>query len=271
MTLSRTFGSVRPVSAGKSAKTELFNNLGIYRFCIAFALIDYFDILDFIDLRDSPNATAKYFYAFVVMVFITWYFIRWKKIELSLAPAIFLLFFMITGLAFAANLFIQGTRQSYVTAFIGSLVYSLALFIPAGAVALDIQRLTRDLLLVFSIGAVFYLVEAIIKPLDLVSDLTFLHEVQIHKSLVLRACALPQHPYRSKKTRDFFSRRNARGTSSSSYVNLGVSASSVRTRCDRAAISCSWCAVCAGHVKLCDQHSDVDFGGERTAAALLFL
>ena len=183
MTLSRTFGSVVPAGVGKVATTVLFNNLSIYRFCIAFALIDYCDILDYLD-NSELNSPAKYFYAFVVLVFIGSYFMRWKKPEISLGPAIFLSFFILTGVAFAINFFINDSRQSYVTAFIGSLVYALAMFIPAGAVALDARRLTKDLLLAFSIGTVLYLVEAAIKPLDLVRSLTYLHEVQVHKSLV---------------------------------------------------------------------------------------
>jgi hypothetical protein len=64
------------------------------------------------------------------------------------------------------------------------LVWSLALFIPAGSIGLDAQRLTRDLRWVFFFCTVLYVIEAIIKPLDVVSHLTPLHEVQVHKSLV---------------------------------------------------------------------------------------
>ena len=183
MTLSRTFDSLVPAGAGSVATTVPFNILGIYRFCIAFALIDYFDVLDYLDLSQLNNP-AKYLYAFVALAFIASYFVRWKKFELSIAPAIFFIFFIITGAAFAINFFVNDTRQSYVTAFIGSLVYALAMFIPAGAVGLDARRLTGDLLLVFSIGTVCYLIEAAIKPLDAVSTLTYLHEVQVHKSMV---------------------------------------------------------------------------------------
>lgn len=172
-----------PAGAGSVATTVPFNILGIYRFCIAFALIDYFDVLDYLDLSQLNNP-AKYLYAFVALAFIASYFVRWKKFELSIAPAIFFIFFIITGAAFAINFFVNDTRQSYVTAFIGSLVYALAMFIPAGAVGLDARRLTGDLLLVFSIGTVCYLIEAAIKPLDAVSTLTYLHEVQVHKSMV---------------------------------------------------------------------------------------
>ena len=180
MTLSTTVGIQHTASKSGSA---LFNNLGIYRFCIAFVIVDYLDLMD---VLDSTGAIfLKYFYAAIVLGFMIAYFLRWKRIDTTaLAPIIYLFFFLITGLGFAVNFFIYDTRESYISAFIAPLVFSLAAFIPPNSLILDASKITRTLTVLFSVGSVLYLAEAIIKPLDLVSNLTYLHEVQIHKSII---------------------------------------------------------------------------------------
>ena len=188
MTLSTTFGSLRQQNISKSA-TALFNDLGIYRFCIAFAVIDFLDILDLLDFT-TTNYLEKYCYALIILGFMVVYFLRWKKVDTAVAPIIFLLFFFVTGLAFAFNFFIYGERQSYISAFISPLVFSVAIFIPPNSTTLDAGRIVRSLMYLLSVAAVFYLVEAIIKPLDLASSITPLHEVQLLKSMncVLALC-----------------------------------------------------------------------------------
>ena len=182
MTLSRTFGSINQLNVAKSA-TALFNNLGIYRFCLAIIVIDFLDLLDELDYNPN-NGIPKYAYAAIVIVFMVIYFLRWKKIEARTAPLIFLVFFILTGLVFAINFFIYDYRESYISAFISPLVFALAIFIPANTVVLDAGKIIRELTLLFSVASVFYLIEALIKPLDVVASLTPLHEVQVHKSVV---------------------------------------------------------------------------------------
>ena len=182
MTLSRTFGSINQLTVPKSA-TALFNNLGIYRFCLAVIVIDFLDLLDELDYNSS-NAILKYAYAGTIIAFMVVYFLRWKKIEARISPIIFLMFFIATGLVFTINFFVYDYRESYISAFIAPLVFALAIFIPANTVVVDSSKIVRDLTFLLSVASVFYLVEAIIKPLDIVASLTPLHEVQVHKSIV---------------------------------------------------------------------------------------
>lgn len=182
MTLSRTFGSINQLAVPKSA-TALFNNLGIYRFCLAVIVIDFLDLLDELDYNPN-NAIPKYGYAAIVIGFMAVYFLRWKKVEARAAPTIFLVLFILTGLVFALNFFVYDYRESYISAFIAPLVFALSIFIPANTVVLDAGKITRELTLLFTVASVFYVIEAIIKPLDVVANLTPLHEVQVHKSIV---------------------------------------------------------------------------------------
>lgn len=179
MSLSTTFGSLHKPDISKGAAT-LFNGLGIYRFCIAFAVIDYVDVLGLLEYNDA----IKYCYAAIIIGFMAIYFIRWKKIDATLPPIIFLAFFLITASAFVANYFAYNERQSYMSAFVAPLVFSVAIFIPPNVATIDARKIVRDLTFLLSGGAVFYLVEAIVKPLDTVSSLVNLHEVQVHKSLI---------------------------------------------------------------------------------------
>ena len=91
MTLSTTFGTVHPLKVSKSG-TALFNDLGIYYFCIAFAVIDFLDLINLLDASVIANA-VKYCYAAIVIGFMAVYFLRWRRINASVAPLIFLLFF----------------------------------------------------------------------------------------------------------------------------------------------------------------------------------
>ena len=182
MTISSTFRSLPKQNASKGA-VALFNGLGIYRFCIVFTVINYLDVLDWLDWSDLANP-MKYLYAAIVLGFMAIYFLKWKQIDPATAPIIFLLFFVVTGLIFTWNVFVYDNRESYISAFIAPLVFSLAMFIPPKATTLDADKILRDLTLVLSGGAVFYVIEAIIKPLAFVSGATPLHEVQVHKSLI---------------------------------------------------------------------------------------
>ena len=193
MTLSRSFGSLPQKRIANSA-AALFSHSAIYRFCIAFAVFDFLDIFDFLD-SSSFNMPFKYCYAAIILGLMFVYVLKWKTIDTtSLAPIISLLFFFVMGLAFALNFLIYDQRQSYISAFVAALVFSLSIVIPQNAIMLDARRITRDLTLLFSVGAVFYLVEAIVKPLDLVKNLVFLNEVQFLKSincvLALSICIL---------------------------------------------------------------------------------
>src|ERR1700722_19311754 len=179
MTLSATVGNRQTASKSSSA---LFNDLGIYRFCIAFIVLDF---LDLIDVLDFSATLLKYCYAAIILGFMVMYFLRWKRIDTTTsAPIFYFFFFFITGLVFAVNFFIYDIRESYISAFIAPLVFSLAIFIPPNSLILDAGKITRTLTLLFSAGAVFYVIEAIIKPFDFVSNLSPLHEVQIHKSII---------------------------------------------------------------------------------------
>jgi drug/metabolite transporter (DMT)-like permease len=183
-TASGTFGSARRAStAGMKAGMAIFNNLGIYHFCVAFVVVDFLDILDLLDFSRSNNI-VKYGYAAIVIGFMAVYFLRWRRIDPTLAPILYLLFFVITGLVFAINFFFYDERESYISAFIAPLVFSLSIFIPPNSVIIDTGKITRGLTLLFSVGSVFYLIEAIVKPLDIVRGLTPLHEVQVHKSII---------------------------------------------------------------------------------------
>ena len=181
MTLSRTFGSLRQHEASKSGAV-LFNNLGIYHFCIAFFIIDSLDVFDLLDYSRISDL-IKYGYAAILIGFMIVYFLRWKAVDTTVAPIIFLLFFVATGLVFAINFFLYDERESYISAFIASLVFSLAIFIPSNSIMLNSGKITRALTLLFSIGAIFYLAEAAIRPL-------FQQEVQLLKSMncVLALC-----------------------------------------------------------------------------------
>jgi hypothetical protein len=183
MTLARTFGTVSQERIAKSA-SAVFDRSAIYRFCIAFALLDFMDILNVVDF--TPLGTGiKYSYALIMLGFMFLCMVRWRTVDTTtLAPVIILLFFLVTGLAFAWNFIVHDQRQSYISAFIAPLVFSLAIFIPPNSFVVDARRITRGLTLLFSVGCAFYLVEAIVKPLELVNNIVFLHEVQFIKSII---------------------------------------------------------------------------------------
>ena len=182
MTLSRTFGRLHQQRVSKGA-VAVFNNLGIYYFCIGFVVIDSLDVFDLLDFIAFSNV-IKYGYTAVVLGFMAMYFLRWRTVSATIAPIIFLVFFVVTGVSFAVRFFIYDERLSYISAFISPLVFSLAIFIPPNTVMMDARRIVRMLTFLFSAGAVLYLIEAIIKPLNVVRSLTPLGEVQIHKSLI---------------------------------------------------------------------------------------
>lgn len=182
MTLSTTFGSLHPLKVSKGV-TALFNELGIYRFCVAFVVLDFLDLVNLLDASVVDNL-VKYCYAAIVIGFMGVYFLRWRRVSATAAPLIFLLFFVATGLVFAVNFFFYGERQSYISAFIAPLIFSLAIFIPPNSAMLDAGKITRQLTLLFSLGTVFYLIEAIVKRADFVNNITGLPEVQVHKSLI---------------------------------------------------------------------------------------
>ena len=177
--ISATFGTTGALS---KRRATLFNSLGVYYFCLAVVAIDSLDVLDILD--NDYAAGAKYVYAAITLGFIFVYFVRWRQVSTDIAPIIFLFFFLATGAAFAINFFVYDERQSYISAFISPLVFSLALFIPPNTLVIDAGRITRQLTLLFSFGAVFYLIEAVVKPLEAVHGLVWQGEVQIHKSLI---------------------------------------------------------------------------------------
>jgi hypothetical protein len=186
MTLSATIGSTAFVRRGAT----FFNELGIYRFCVAIAVIDCLDLMDALDLSQS-NFLLKYSYAAIVIIFFVTYFMRWKIIDTTNpAPIIFLLFFTVTGLAFAIRLFLYDEHESYISAFIAPLVFSAAIFIPRNAIMVDERRILKGLMYIFALGTVCYLLEAIIRPLDFFTQFSYVHEVQFVKSLscILALC-----------------------------------------------------------------------------------
>jgi hypothetical protein len=162
-----------------------FNNLGIYRFGLLIAALDIFDIYDLAESTDW----AKYLYAAIVIGFMATYFLRWKRVDVTLGPLVFLLFFVVTGLAFATRFFIFDDRDSYISAFISPLIFSLAIFIPRNTLVLDAGKILKDLAILFAAGVAFYLIGGFVKPLDVVSVGTG-SAVQLLKSLncVLALC-----------------------------------------------------------------------------------
>lgn len=186
MTVSTTARSSGFVRRGAT----FFNGLGIYRFCIAVAVIDCLDVMDSLDYSES-NFLLKYCYAGIVIFLLGTYFFRWKTIDTTNpAPIIFLLFFIVTGLSFAIRFFLYGERQSYISAFIAPLAFSAAIFIPRNAIIMDERRVLKGLAYLFAFGTVCYLLEAIIRPLDFFSQFSYVHEVLFVKSLscILALC-----------------------------------------------------------------------------------
>src|ERR1700719_2879896 len=178
MTTARTFGALYQQKASKTSAT-LFNDLLIYRICIVVAALDFFDVFD---LLEGSNL-AKYGYAAILIGLIAVCFIKWKKVDPSIAPIIFLLFFVLTGLVFAARFFFFEVRNSYVSAFVSPLIFAVALFIPRNSIMLDARRILRDLTILFSAGTVFSLVEAIVRPFSLINSFG-LNEVATLKSMI---------------------------------------------------------------------------------------
>jgi len=186
MTVSATARSSAFVRRGAT----FFNGLGIYRFCIAVAVIDCLDFTDSLDYSES-NFLLKYCYAGIVIFLLGTYFLRWKTIDATNpAPIIFLLFFIVTGLGFAIRFFLYDERQSYISAFIAPLAFSAAIFIPRNAIIMDERRILKGLTYLFALGTVCYLLEAIIRPLEFFRQFSYVHEVQFVKSLscVLALC-----------------------------------------------------------------------------------
>lgn len=118
MTTARTFGTLYHQTASKRA-AALFNDLATYRFCIGVAAFDYFDVFDFLERSNL----AKYDYAAIVLGIMVIYFLKWKTVDVSIAPTIFLLVFVVTGFAFAIRFFIFDERN-----------ISIALFIPKNSI-----------------------------------------------------------------------------------------------------------------------------------------
>src|SRR5947209_8184837 len=108
MTTARTFGPLYQYKASKAA-ASIFNDLLIYRFCITVVVFDFLDLFDFLD----GSVLTKYGYAAIALGLIVVYFLKWKRVDASIAPIIFLLFFVVTGLAFAIRFFIFDERNSY--------------------------------------------------------------------------------------------------------------------------------------------------------------
>ena len=72
------------------------------------------------------------------------YFLRWKKVDATIAPVIFILFFILTGLAFGYNFAVYNERNSYISAFISPLLFSLTIFIPPNSMVLDARKIVRN-------------------------------------------------------------------------------------------------------------------------------
>jgi hypothetical protein len=175
MTTVRTFGALYHQKDSRRVAT-LFNDLALYRFCLLIATIDILDVYDLLE----GNNLVKYCYAAIAIALMATYFLRWKKIDASIAPTIFLFFFVLTGLAFAIRFFIFDERNSYISAFIAPLCFSAAIFIPPNSITLDARKIVRDLTILFSVGTVFYFFEALIRPNILLKG----DEVSIIKSLI---------------------------------------------------------------------------------------
>jgi hypothetical protein len=178
MTTARTIGAPYPQKAVQRV-AALLNDLAIYRFCILVALLDIFDVFGYLERNDL----AKYAYAAIVIALMGIYLLRWQRVDAKIAPTIFLSLFLITGLAFALRFFVYDERSSYVSAFIAPLVFSATIFIPPNSIMLDARKILRDITILFSVGTVFYLVEAIVRPFVLINSVGP-NEVSIIKSLI---------------------------------------------------------------------------------------
>ena len=201
----------------------------------------------------------------------TIYFLRWRTVGTTIAPIIFLVFFIVTGVSFAVRFFFYDERLSYISAFISPLVFSLAIFIPPNTVMIDARRIVRGLTFLFSAGSIFYLIEAVIKPLDIVRSLTPLGEVQIHKSLIcvlaLCLCILTGR----KALGIFIAIVTTDGAFLAPRVYLGVGASLLRADRNRTSASCFKVAACRRFDRSRDCHDNAVRGNKYSIVALCFL
>lgn len=158
---------------------------GLYQFSVAFAVLVYVtDVTGFVGLSQYA-VQIKYLYAGATLSFIAYYYVRWGTIDgSSLAPILAFVFFVVTGITFAVNVFIYDIPVSYVTAFTASLVFAAAAFIPQGRFVVDSDRITRRLCLLFTVGSAFYLVEAVLKAGNLGAALMYSPIIEHVKSIV---------------------------------------------------------------------------------------
>src|ERR1700691_4078841 len=126
MTLATVVETSRPRIAIHSG-VALFNNLGIYHFCIAFFVIDTLDVIDSLGFSASSNLIT-YMYAGIVIGLMMVSFVRWRLASPTIGQIIFLGFFILTGVVFAINFFFYDIRESYISAFIAPLFFSAAMF-----------------------------------------------------------------------------------------------------------------------------------------------
>lgn len=157
----------------------------IVRFSLAFAVFSAVtDTVSFVAWSDY-NTLIKYAYTAVILSIIYVYLCKWATIDWSsIAPAMALGFFIVTGSVFVLNKTVYGTDVSYVSAFTAPLVFATALFIPAHAFTVDSKRLIEQLLIVFAIGIVFYMIESFIKTSGSTGAIVYSMEMDHVKSVV---------------------------------------------------------------------------------------
>ncbi|HEY2755764.1 MAG TPA: hypothetical protein VGJ01_08470 [Pseudolabrys sp.] len=161
-----------------------FNRSAVYRFSLVFtAFVFLADITNFVGF--SPySAAIKYIYTAIAGALVYHYFSRFESVSTrSAGPPLALAFFVVAAVGFAANL-LRGIEVSYISAFTASLVFASASFIPAGAFAVNVSTVCRDLRRLFLLGSVCYLFEASLKASGFAASISYAPEIQHVKSIV---------------------------------------------------------------------------------------
>jgi hypothetical protein len=186
MSISRAGWSATTSRAISASAPIQLTDTALYRFCIGFAVLTFVaDITSLVGLSDY-YVPIKYAYTAIILIIICDFFWRWGVFDLSSpAPALALGFLVITAGTFFVNLTLYGTKASYVSAFIASLVFSAAAFVPPASIVIEPRRVLRDLLLLLCFGSVCFLIETAFKATSFGETYAFSAEVEPVKSIVV--------------------------------------------------------------------------------------
>jgi hypothetical protein len=155
-----------------------------YKFIFAFTAIAFIDPVSL--LSSSEYAVPiKQFYALIVVGFAIFYGLSSRSFLVeSAAPILALLFFIITGGVFFTNLIVFGQKQSIWSEFISCLIFATAIVIPQSGLVIDIQRILKQLLVLFLFCSTCYLFETIFKYTDFGKAHSFDPDPDFYKSIL---------------------------------------------------------------------------------------